>query len=200
MGLLDGAVGAVIGGAASLGGAYLSQSSAREAAEMSRENYQHRYQWTMADMKKAGLNPIFAYQTGVGSSPAGVPANLSGAFSGIAEGANTAVNVKRADQERRTLKAQEYNLTMSGDQASANDRLLNQQYRLIAKQFPWMIETVKANAESARAIADANKMQKRLVERDSNFWLMNKELREWQQRIQGFSPLIPLGVPMMKGK
>jgi len=69
------AAGSLVGGGLSLIGGS-SQTSANKAAQLrqqrfQKEMYETRYQMTMADMEKAGLNPILAYQQGVGSAPAG---------------------------------------------------------------------------------------------------------------------------------
>ncbi|WNK12564.1 MAG: DNA pilot protein [Microvirus sp.] len=45
------------GGVAAAGDYFTGQANAKQA----RENYQHRYQWQVADLKKAGLNPALAY-------------------------------------------------------------------------------------------------------------------------------------------
>lgn len=48
-----------------------SNSAASEAYARQKDMYQHRYQWTVDDMKKAGLNPIMAASGGfsVGGAP-----------------------------------------------------------------------------------------------------------------------------------
>lgn len=187
MGLTDAQAaigGSIIGAAASLGGAMMTSNSAMEAAKMSRENYQHRYQWTMADMRKAGLNPIFAYQTGVGSSPAGVPANLSGAFSGIQEGINTSIAFKRAQAERDALRSKALS-----DREGAS--LARTQNAALMGQIPYIIDTARANAASAKAVSEANQFSKKLVEHDSAFWLRHPYLRNLRNLVDGFSPFVP---------
>lgn len=51
----------IISGAISGGGAM--QASAM-SAKAQKQMYQHRYQWTMKDLRKAGLNPMLAIQQG----------------------------------------------------------------------------------------------------------------------------------------
>ena len=80
-------VGEAIGGIADLAGAGLNYMGAKKANEanlkIAREQmgFQERmsntaYQRSMADMQKAGLNPILAYQQGGASSPAGASATM----------------------------------------------------------------------------------------------------------------------------
>jgi len=49
-----------------------SAKAARETNEYNRENYKHRYQWQVDDMRKAGLNPALSYTTGAGTPTGGV--------------------------------------------------------------------------------------------------------------------------------
>lgn len=49
-----------------------SREAALEAYDRSVDSYKHRYQWTMEDMKKAGLNPILAAGSG-GFNVSGIP-------------------------------------------------------------------------------------------------------------------------------
>lgn len=54
-------------------GHYNSAASAQQNA-WNVENYKHRYQWAMEDMRNAGLNPILAATNGIGGSIAGASA------------------------------------------------------------------------------------------------------------------------------
>ena len=71
-------IAAAIGGASSLIGGALNNSAARHAATVANQlniyNYQHRYQWAMDDMQKAGLNPMLAATQGIGGSINGASA------------------------------------------------------------------------------------------------------------------------------
>lgn len=78
MSFLGSALGSVIGVAGSLfgqhqQGKYNSAASAQQN-EWNRENYKNRYQWSVEDMRKAGLNPILAATNGIGGSIAGASA------------------------------------------------------------------------------------------------------------------------------
>lgn len=54
-------------------GHYNSAAAAQQNA-WNVENYKHRYQWAMEDMRNAGLNPILAATNGIGGSIAGASA------------------------------------------------------------------------------------------------------------------------------
>lgn len=58
------ALGGLLGGAAQGG---ISYASAQQQQEAQRDAYKHRYQWTVEDLRKAGLNPVLAAQQGAGS-------------------------------------------------------------------------------------------------------------------------------------
>ncbi len=103
----------IIGGIFSAFGAARQNKEARAAAQrqmdFQREMYGSRYQMTMADMKKAGLNPMLAYQQGVGGAPGGSsysPANIgAGAGAAGAGVATSALNLRRQNEEFKNLKA-----------------------------------------------------------------------------------------------
>jgi hypothetical protein len=67
----DSVAGSIFGSAVQ--GHYNSAASAQQNA-WNVENYKHRYQWAMEDMRNAGLNPILAATNGIGGSIAGASA------------------------------------------------------------------------------------------------------------------------------
>lgn len=89
--------GALIGGAANVIGGLFSQSSARSA-------YQSRYQDTVADMRKAGLNPALAY----GQNPGGgaQTANFGDIGSNAASAAQASAQAAKTKAETDLLNAQ----------------------------------------------------------------------------------------------
>lgn len=89
--------GALISGGANLLGGLFSQSSARNA-------YQHRYQDSVADLEKAGLNPALAY----GQSPGGGAQthDFGNVGSGALAAGAAAASAKQAEANRRLTNAQ----------------------------------------------------------------------------------------------
>lgn len=74
-------IGAGLGAGASTGGGIFSSifnaKQAKKQRRWAKRMYENRYQMTMRDMEKAGLNPILAYQQGAGSVPSGASASVS---------------------------------------------------------------------------------------------------------------------------
>lgn len=78
-----------------------------------RDMYRHRYQWTVEDMKAAGLNPILATSKGMQSTPSGVssptaglphmPAGFSSAYSQFASGEKSAAEAEKAKAEQTRI-------------------------------------------------------------------------------------------------
>jgi len=120
MSWLTGLGGAIIGG---IGGLF-QQSSAKKAAR-EQSAFQERmsgsqYQRGMADMKKAGLNPILAYKQGGAGTPGGssyTPPNIgAAAVAGGTAASNSAIAVKRNTAELLNIAA---DTGLKADQAQA---------------------------------------------------------------------------------
>ena len=111
MALFGAAAGAIAGGVSSIIAGALSNSAARHAATVANQrniyNYQHRYQWAMDDMQKAGLNPMLAATQGIGGSINGASAlsanyNIDeGVTAGMSAGAS-ANSAKAANKQADT--------------------------------------------------------------------------------------------------
>lgn len=103
--------GATLGGAAlqTLGGVYANQrqvSSAREQMAFQERMSSTAYQRAMADMRKAGLNPILAYQKGGASAPGGAQANIRNPLEGAATSAANYVAAQQATASIQQIKSQ----------------------------------------------------------------------------------------------
>lgn len=102
------------GGAIGAFGANSARKAQKAEAERNREFqrsfYQHRYQWQMEDMRRAGLNPILSYKMGApgGASPSSVsPVNVGAPIQeGLGRAVSSALAVKRQDEEIKNLQAQ----------------------------------------------------------------------------------------------
>ncbi len=108
MSLFGSAAGAVAGGVSSIIGGALSNSAARHAATVANQrniyNYQHRYQWAMEDMQKAGLNPMLAATQGIGGSINGASA-LSANYN-IGEGVTAGMSAGAAGNSAKAANKQ----------------------------------------------------------------------------------------------
>lgn len=98
-----GAVGGIIGSAIS---AAASAKEAKKQRDFQETMYKSRYQNTMADMKLAGLNPILAYQQGVGGNVPGAMGQVPDFGASSARGAEAAVKAFKGKGEKQLLAAQ----------------------------------------------------------------------------------------------
>lgn len=88
-------------------GARRNLAEARANREFQRHMYQNRYQYTVRDMKAAGLNPMLAATQGVGGGmPQGaMPANMIGLGSNFAKADLASSSARQADQQSRLTGA-----------------------------------------------------------------------------------------------
>lgn len=87
---------------------YYNSANAAQANAWNVENYKHRYQWAVEDMRKAGLNPILAATNGIGGSISGA----SAASVGMSDIGSTMNSAKAASAAERQAKNAE-NLSVS---------------------------------------------------------------------------------------
>lgn len=110
-------VGSVLGAVSPLlsavSGAYGQYSaneanSAQAARQMQFQEYMSNtaYQRSMADMRKAGLNPILAYRMGGASTPTGASAQMQNVATPAMQGMSTAMQIKQSAAQTKNIKAQ----------------------------------------------------------------------------------------------
>ncbi len=100
LGSLFGAVDKFVGGSIDN---YYAKKKMDYQAKIQEQQYRQRYQWTVEDMKKAGLNPILAATSGLGGSLSGV-ASASGVSGDVGSTAVGAANSAAAARQAKTAE------------------------------------------------------------------------------------------------
>lgn len=135
---------AIIGGATALGSGLLGFFGQRETnranVRLAREQmaFQERmsstaYQRAMADMKKAGLNPMLAFQQGGASSPGGQTARVENEY---AAGLNTALSLVRFREELKLLRENRKKLSWEAEGARHNAGIAGLMHRAYGSYPP----------------------------------------------------------------
>lgn len=83
---------------------------AKQTWTRQKEAMQSRYQWTMEDMRKAGLNPILAYQQGGGTPLSAPTANISPVYQkdGLSSAVSKWREAEQWGQQMKNMEAVEY--------------------------------------------------------------------------------------------
>lgn len=148
---------AAIAGAAisGQGAASANQQSAVQAKRM----YKHRYQWTVADLKAAGLNPMLAVQNGAPVPNSPQVSNVGeAAVRGASAGFNAAQAFKlqreqlknlAADTELKQSQAAGQQATAVREQAAAAGQYM--QNDILAEQVRWSAQNAANQATSFAA-------------------------------------------------
>lgn len=83
---------------------HYNSANAEQANAWNVENYKHRYQWAVDDMRAAGLNPILAATNGIGGSISGA----SAASVGMSDIGSTMNSARAAGAAERQAKNAEH--------------------------------------------------------------------------------------------
>lgn len=139
LGSIVGAVApAIIGGLFSSAG----QRSANEASaesvqaqiDFQRESAQHAYQWATADMKKAGINPMLAYQRGGSSALSGASYTaqneMAGLAGGIQEGVSSGLALRRQNADIDQIKANVKKIRQDTQKSKTDEKHVEKDIRL----------------------------------------------------------------------
>lgn len=81
-----------------------NEKAVRLQNELNVDNYRHRYQWAVEDMRNAGLNPVLAATNGIGGSISGA----SAASVGMSDIGSTMNSAKAASAAERQAKNAEH--------------------------------------------------------------------------------------------
>lgn len=124
---------AIAAGASIIGGMMANKgakSSIANQLAFQKESAQNSYQWATADMKKAGINPMLAYQRGGASALSGAnykPENVLGAAS------NSALQVMRQSADIKNIESNTRKTNFEGTIAERDAFLKGLQVDLMKK-------------------------------------------------------------------
>lgn len=82
---------------------HYNSANAAQANAWNVENYKHRYQWAVDDMRAAGLNPVLAATNGIGGSISGASASSIG-MSDIGSTMNSARAASAAERQAQNAE------------------------------------------------------------------------------------------------
>ena len=154
LGSLFGAADKFVGGAIDN---YYNKKNMDYQAKIQQMMYQHRYQWAVDDLKKAGLNPILAATSGIAGSMPGV--SSAGSFGG--DVSNAAVGVSNSAAANKAAKTgQEVGNSVIALNASsaakyaADADAIRQGIEFNRVYFPYEQELKKQTVENAKKQGD----------------------------------------------
>lgn len=184
----------------------------QQEAEINKEMYQQRYQWTAKDMIKAGLNPILAAGGGfsVGSGPSvGLPTMASAApmqVPDIASSARSMAEADKVEEEKREVIAR---TVKAGNEAiesierartnRAQQNLLTTQEARTAEEVIRTIQEVKQISSRIglmdwQAAREESTIETQGVERSAmgaSMELMDAHIRQLSQATKNLRLLMP---------
>ena len=148
-GIDDALIGGVIaGGLSYIGGSERNESQqniAQQANAFSAQQFASRYQTTVTDMQKAGLNPMLAYSQGGGSPPTGQQANIQDPITpavqsyqaqrmNSAQTANVEADTENKKAQADLIAGQAAQAWASASQAGANTTLIQENTKKIIEE------------------------------------------------------------------
>ena len=83
----------------------LEQQRIGQQQAFNKEMYEKRYQMTMSDMRKAGLNPILAYKQGAGASPTSGGGKFDAVKPGMADAMLKSAQYNAAQSQSESLQS-----------------------------------------------------------------------------------------------
>lgn len=185
--------GSIISGGAAIGGGILSNNSKKKAVKAQlaweREKAQNQWQWTIEDMKKAGINPAYSTQTGANS--AGSIGDNSYDFGttaqGVARASEQALQAKAVDADVKLKDSQAQNVDANTDYTKGvktkSTQTAIEKMQEETKEIAANTELIKANTENARLESDFIKANTTNIIEDSGLKGKNREKAEKELQI-----------------
>lgn len=152
---------------------YYNKKNMDYQAKIQQMQYQHRYQWAVDDMKKAGLNPILAATSGIAGSMPGVSSasSFGGDVSNAAVGVSNSAAANRAAKTGEAVGKSTVTLNASSAAKYAADAdAIRQGIEFNRVYFPYeqelkkqTVENAKKQGELLQKQADAQEFQYKFV-------------------------------------
>lgn len=183
--------GAVLGGAASLIGQERANrataASARDQMAFQERMYKNRYQMQMADMKKAGLNPMLSYSQSPGPAPTGARYEAQNVAQGIPAAVNSAFTNWKLGQEVKLTNANTGKAQADADRAQAEADLARAKIGETEQNTKLLGQKVATEAETRwlrRAQTDSSRQELKNLKEQNKLIQANTVLVEIRRQIE----------------
>lgn len=167
--------GLILGGASIFGGSQANKTNERISDDQMRFQYNMSntaYQRAVADMGKAGLNPMLAYQQGGASTPPGATTRVEDVISPAVSTAMQSMMVKEGINKTRA----EVDQVQAATQAAKSQAMLNAQLAAKAAQDT-RLQTVNADVQQATVLDAVERIRNEAGMSRAEFYRADEEAK-----------------------
>lgn len=184
LGWLGSALGSVASGIFGMASAHQQQDAAaamsKQQHEWNVEDYQHRYQWAVQDMRRAGLNPILAATNGISGSINGTSAP-SMAMAPTPDFAASINSAFARDVSKKGLEIEQQNANTAQYKAETERMGMENEAKNLESQVSYRDIQIRLAEEMQKFDMD---IKKQSFDRDTKiaFARLDAEIAHWQRQ------------------